>query len=131
MLYDHQKQVLDQTKYKNRVAFYMEMGLGKTFVGAEKMVQLGARVNLVICQKSKIDDWMQHFKDHYSIYPYNLTKKIDFDDFTFFASRSEGNFMIGIINYELAWRRLDLLKLKDFTLMLDESSLILGYAKAI
>lgn len=100
------------------------MGLGKTYVGAEKMVQLGVRVNLVICQKSKIDDWMNHFKDHYSIYPYNLTKKIDFDDFTFFASRSEGNFMIGIINYELAWRRLDLLKLKDFTLMLDESSLI-------
>lgn len=31
---------------------------------------------------------------------------------------------IGIINYELAWRRPELLKLKDFTLMLDESSLI-------
>ncbi len=29
-----------------------------------------------------------------------------------------------IINYELAWRRKDLLKLRDFTLMLDESSLI-------
>jgi SNF2 family DNA or RNA helicase len=29
-----------------------------------------------------------------------------------------------VINYELAWRRKELLKLKDFTLMLDESSLI-------
>jgi SNF2 family DNA or RNA helicase len=32
--------------------------------------------------------------------------------------------MVGVINYELAWRRPELLKLKDFTLMLDESSLI-------
>ena len=31
---------------------------------------------------------------------------------------------IYIINYELVWRRPELLKLKDFTLMLDESSLI-------
>ena len=32
--------------------------------------------------------------------------------------------MIGVINYELAFRRPELSKLKDFTLMLDESSLI-------
>ena len=32
--------------------------------------------------------------------------------------------IIGVINYELAWRRKELLRLKDFTLMLDESSLI-------
>lgn len=32
--------------------------------------------------------------------------------------------IIGIINYELAFRRPELSKLSDFTLMLDESSLI-------
>ena len=32
--------------------------------------------------------------------------------------------VVGIINYDLIWRRKDLLKLKDFTLLLDESSLI-------
>lgn len=31
---------------------------------------------------------------------------------------------IGVINYELVWRRSELSKLKDFTLLLDESSLI-------
>jgi len=31
---------------------------------------------------------------------------------------------IGVINYDLVWRRPELLKLQDFTLMLDESSLI-------
>lgn len=124
MLYQHQIDVLEQTSEKNRVAYYLDMGLGKTFVGAEKMVDLGARVNLLICQKSKINDWLQHFKDNYSIYAYNLTSKKDFDDFMFYAPRNEGKFMIGVINYELAWRRKELLNLKDFTLMLDESSLI-------
>ncbi len=32
--------------------------------------------------------------------------------------------IVGVINYELVWRRPELSKLKDFTLMLDESSLI-------
>lgn len=33
-------------------------------------------------------------------------------------------YIVGVINYELAFRRPELTKLKDFTLMLDESSLI-------
>ena len=37
-------------------AYYLDMGLGKTFVGAEKMYLLNNDVNLVVCQKSKIDD---------------------------------------------------------------------------
>jgi SNF2 family DNA or RNA helicase len=32
--------------------------------------------------------------------------------------------VVGVINYDLAWRRKELLQLEDFTLMLDESSLI-------
>lgn len=52
------------------------MGLGKTFVGAEKMYLLNNSVNVVICQKSKIDDWVQHFKEYYpSDRVMNLTKK--------------------------------------------------------
>ena len=123
-LFPHQKQVLESTKNNNRVAYYLDMGLGKTYVGSEKMMQLGSRVNLVVCQKSKVNDWVQHFQSNYHIYPYNLTKKKDFDDFIFWSMRNEGSVIIGIINYELAWRRKDLLQLYDFTLMLDESSLV-------
>lgn len=65
-LYEHQKQALEQTKDLKRVAYYLDMGLGKTFVGSEKMVQLGASVNLIICQKSKIEDWIQHFRTNYA-----------------------------------------------------------------
>lgn len=118
-LYPHQTAALEQTQGLNRVAYYLDMGLGKTFVGAEKMRELDARINLVICQKSKVQDWIEHFKTNYSIQPYNLTKKNEYKQF---LDCLWGK--IGIINYELAWRRPELLKLKDFTLMLDESSLI-------
>lgn len=39
-LYPHQEEALNQTKDFNRVAYYLDMGLGKTFVGSEKMKQL-------------------------------------------------------------------------------------------
>ena len=97
------------------------MGLGKTFVGSEKMIQLNKRVNLVICQKSKVNDWVEHFANYYDYVPLNLTKKNDFEHFV--IHYGDRNF-VGIINYELAFRRPELSKLKDFTLMLDESSLI-------
>ena len=47
------------------------MGLGKTFVGSEKMLQLDNRVNLVICQKSKVNDWVEHFVKYYEE-PYKM-----------------------------------------------------------
>lgn len=72
----HQEEALNRTEQFNRCAYYLDMGLGKTFVGAEKMYLLNNSVNLVICQKSKIDDWVQHFKDYYpSDRVMNLTKK--------------------------------------------------------
>lgn len=123
-LYPHQTEALNETADKNRVAYYHDMGLGKTFTGAEKLVQLGAKVNLVICQKSKIQDWIDHFRDNYSEYRvFNLSVKkelcVFFNNIPF-----NDSYLVGVINYELAFRRPELSKLKDFTLMLDESSLI-------
>lgn len=123
-LYEHQQNALDETVGKNKVAYYLDMGLGKTFVGAEKMHQLNNKVNLVICQKSKIDDWVEHFQTHYPEYiVYNLTNKKDFDLFVHDYDWTAKN-QIGVINYELTFRRTELLQLKKFTLMCDESSLI-------
>ena len=128
-LYEHQKQALEQTKAFNKVAYYLDMGLGKTFVGSEKMVQLGTDTNIIICQKSKINDWMKHFKDHYPrIQIYNLTDKKQLDDFishdTAWAGYPGAIMTVGIINYDLVFRRSELLQLEHFTLMLDESSQI-------
>ena len=128
-LFPHQVDGLKQTEGHSNCALYWDMGLGKTFGGSEKMKEYGNPVNLVICQKSKVNDWVNHFVDHYYHMDwavYDLTKK---DQLTLFLQYSQYRHefsptVIGVINYELAWRRKDLLKLKDFTLMLDESSLI-------
>lgn len=129
-LYEHQKEALKLTADKNHVAYYHDMGLGKTFTGAEKMMQLGAKINLVICQKSKIDDWVNHFIDNYEdMIVYDLSNKKHYEAFNHLVVGSIGRFnlrgaYVGIINYDLIFRRKDLLNLSDFTLMLDESSMI-------
>ena len=122
-LYSHQSEALVQSKNLNRVAYYWDMGLGKTFVGAEKLVQLNADSNLVVCQKSKVQDWLEHFKNHYpNVTVRDLTNPKEFDDF---VSRPVGvGLRVGIINYDLLFRRSQLLSLSGFTLLLDESSLI-------
>lgn len=124
-LFDHQTKGLEAVKDLDHVAFYWDMGLGKTYAGSEKMVQLGAKVNLVVCQKSKVQDWIDHFRDNYPIVvlTYDLTNKKQFDQFVNIDSHVPF-IAVGIINYDLVWRRPELLKLKDFTLLLDESSLI-------
>ena len=101
------------------------MGLGKTFIGSEKMRELNNAVNLVICQKSKVDDWINHFTKYYESHfkmIYDCTKW-DKNDWNALA-KNPFEPCVMVINYELAWRRPELLKLTNFTLMLDESSLI-------
>ena len=96
------------------------MGLGKTYTGAEKMHQLGGRVNLIICQKSKIDDWAAHFRQHYLYTVLDLTKPSEMD----ILRLGVFNTIVGVINYELIFRRPELLKIRFDTIMLDESSMI-------
>ena len=93
------------------------------------MLQLNKRVNLVICQKSKVNDWVQHFEKYYKykgVFVYDLTtwEKDDWNGLKNFNNMNDCFIDVFIINYELAFRRPELSKLTDFTLMLDESSLI-------
>lgn len=124
----HQNMVLDLTEKYNRCAYYLDMGLGKTFVGAEKMWRLNNAVNLVICQKSKIDDWVQHFVEYYpDTRVFNLTKKSEALTYRNMADTCDlypTEQIIGVINYETAFRRSYIAHMKGYTLMLDESSLI-------
>lgn len=120
-LFDYQEKALALTSDKDNSAFYYDMGLGKTFIGSERLRLYGKRVNIVVCQKSKIKDWCEHFKEHYTDYAvFDLTNKKDMQAFMIYPIYK----CIGIINYELAYRREELRKLKDFTMMLDESSMI-------
>lgn len=114
-LLPHQEKSIAATKDFNRCAYYLDMGLGKTFVGSEKLKRLNANINLIICQKSKLKDWYEHFKTYYPEYNTCIYSK---------STRSIKDKSIIIINYDLVWRRPELLKLENFTLMLDESSCI-------
>lgn len=126
----HQEEVLESTKSKNRVAYYLDMGLGKTFVGSEKALSLGKNI-LVVCQKSKVEDWVNHFIDNYTntVVSDCTTKKGLTEFFRGIWYMEEGilnefKIVVGVINYDLIWRRPELSQLRDFTLILDESSLI-------
>lgn len=128
-LFQHQQQALDETEGKNRVAYYLDMGLGKTFVGSEKALKLNSRVNLLVCQCSKVQDWIEHMTENYAMNHcwmiYDMTKKNEFDWFMKAAMEVDNPDRIcGVINYELTFRRNVLKTLTGFTLMLDESSLI-------
>lgn len=99
------------------------MGLGKTYTGAEKLNQLGGKINIVICQKSKIDDWVDHFKTHYSYHVFDLTKPKELSNFLGQCAGKRFK-IVGIINYDIIFRRPDLSRIQIDTLLLDESSLI-------
>lgn len=127
MLFPFQQQILNQTEEFNRVAYYCDMGLGKTFIGSEKMWELNAQCNLVICQKSKVEDWVLHFRTHYPEYDvFNMTSKVGFGQFQCAVEQYKYGTQefIGVINYDLVFRRPYITTLRDFTLMLDESQLI-------
>lgn len=125
-LYPFQLEALDDTASFNRVAYYFDMGLGKTFTGGEKVKLLNANVNLLVCQKSKVSDWVDHFVKHDfedifgKIYDCTKWKK---DDWAAFLENPNEPCTL-VINYDLIFRRNQLLALENFTLMLDESSLI-------
>lgn len=94
------------------------MGLGKTFVGSEKANTFNQKI-LLVCQKSKIEDWVEHFRTYYNYTIFDCTKNNLLEEFVWTVGKC-----IGVINYDLIFRRPELNRLYDFTLMLDESSMI-------
>ena len=128
-LYPHQEKALELTKGKNRVAYYLDMGLGKTLVGIEKMLELGAKNNLIVCQKSMIKMWIEEVTNQIDgreeCIIYDLTKPKQYELFIHQSKHIEsGVKLIGVINYDIVYRRKELFELERFTLILDESSMI-------
>lgn len=125
-LHPHQMKALKITEAFKTVAYYLEMGLGKTHLSSEKMIQIGNRINMVICQKSKVNDWCLHFRQNYKDmividYTKKHNKTLSAEDIIQISAYKT---VVIIVNYELAWRRPALSKLSEFTLILDESSMI-------
>lgn len=121
-LFAYQRAALDRVEGKRRCAFYHDMGLGKTFTGAAKLIGMGCAVNLVVCQKSKIGDWLDHLRDVEHVKAYDLTTggAATFRESAVFDPPSQ---IFGVVNYDLLFRR-DWSYLDDYGLMFDESSLL-------
>lgn len=117
-LFPHQQEALDRTAEKNRVAYYLDMGLGKTFVGSEKANSFPESI-VLICQKSKVQDWVEHFRQYYPLTVFDLTDKRRLEEFTGTVGKC-----VGVINYDLVFRRSYFAHISGFTLVLDESSII-------
>ena len=79
-LYQHQQTALDRTEGHNRCAYYLDMGLGKTFVGSEKANSFPNKI-LVVCQHSKLQDWRDHFGMNYPLTVFDLTKPKQLQEF--------------------------------------------------
>lgn len=119
-LFDYQKEILKQLENHNKCALYVEMGLGKTAMSSFKAVTYKVPI-LIISPKSVIIQWLEHFKDNHKEYTrYNLTSKKQLEAFL----SDNNNLKVGVINYDLCYRRDMLLKLKNYTLILDESHAI-------
>lgn len=121
-LYKFQKEALEKVQGHDRVAFYLDMGLGKTFVGAEQLARWANQYSLVVCQKSKIQDWIDHFTEHYPDFAVYNGRTIDQ------IPQSEKPVIV-VINYDLLYCRGFVTWKYPFkwTLLLDESSLIQNY----
>lgn len=114
--YKHQVDTLKATEKHDRVAYYLDMGLGKTFVGAERLYRYWNKYNFVICQKSKIDDWVEHLRTYYPDYDVRRWR-LDYEEIPDHRT-------IWVMSYDLTWRRPYMAKVPDITLLLDESSYI-------
>ena len=120
---------------------------------SEKLMSFGTTVNLVLCQKSKVSEWVNHFNEHYAKHEkdyccentiFDLTDRKAFEGFlsecknatepniitddltgeSYIGDSLYPYYLVGVINYDLIFRRPELLKLTNFSLLLDESSMI-------
>lgn len=124
-LFAYQQAALDRVRGKRACAFYHDMGLGKTFTGAEKLMSDKCwHLALVVCQKSKVADWVDHFRSHYDIDVLDLTTPDGMKNFELSMSYPDLPDAVSVINYDLLWRRPNIQALQHFAVMFDESSLL-------
>lgn len=80
---------------------------------------------MVICQNSKVSDWSEHFEQFYDNKVFAITNVKILQNYLKYTGKK-----VVVINYEKTYRKnyKELLKLENFTLIIDESS-VLGNSK--
>lgn len=125
-LLSFQKDVLKALEPFKRCAVYYGLGLGKTYIGSEKLMSYKSTIKLVVCQRSKIDDWVDHMEQHYSNFGgiYNLRNPKERKEFYQLDTKTNA---IGVINYDILSRQakeLNRLFANNMAVAYDESSMI-------
>lgn len=116
-LLDFQQKLLDE-RYQNSMALFMQMGTGKTYMGAGAFERSGCKKLLIICLVSKIDDWAELLGADmgYNVAKLNKGKRKNQE-----ALQSDAEVMI--VSFESAWRLDGLLKWVNMStyIIVDES----------
>lgn len=118
-LYQFQKEILSKVEGRTRCALFCEMGTGKTLMSTEHVLSIAKSDEdiIVICQKSKVRDWVMHWREHYGRPVCDYTR-IDPKN-----PKHQSRGMVTVVNYDLVWRR-PIFREWRAHIILDESSLI-------
>lgn len=107
------------------MAFYHDMGLGKTFTGAQKLLDETQGHSLVVCQKSKVADWVDHFNENTPVTAIDVTTDKGYTHMLYVLARPEDYPQtVFVINYDRIYRRFDLTDTRWGGIIFDESSLL-------
>lgn len=116
VLMPHQVEALHTLKNHNRCVLAMDMGTGKTHTSTEKLATFNFKYALVVCQKSMINTWKTHLETNYPEW------KIV--DYTKAKATIPDEKCVILINYDLIFRRPELMRLKELSVILDECTII-------
>jgi SNF2 family DNA or RNA helicase len=115
-LYPHQVAVLDTLKNYNRCLLAMDMGTGKTHTSSEKLRSLDFKHALVVCQKSLVSMWVKHLTDNYPEWTVI--------DYTKPKVKIPDSKCVIVLNYDIVFRRPELMALKNLSVILDECTIV-------
>lgn len=124
-LYDFQSEALGRVSGRHRCALYHDMGLGKTFTGTAKMDSEGRRLNLVVCQASKVRDWVDHLSEHCPEWLVcSLQGKAEACHGTLSTMRGFDGRSVAVITYDTLINRPRVVEFPFECVLFDESSLL-------
>lgn len=88
-------------------------------------MSFNAKRNLIVCQLSKVGDWVEHMKRYYDVPVYDLstTKRLRGKTQTELFEL-ELDRCVGVINYDRLWRRPQITSMKKMAVIFDESSML-------
>jgi len=117
-LYRHQKEALEFIRPFKKCLLAHEMGSGKTWTSTEAIKSYGdIDYIIVVAPKSLIPQWVKHFRDNYD---YNIV------DYTKPKAKLQKGVIL--INYDLIWRRPEILSLNNYLMICDEATALSNWS---